>query len=251
MTESLAQVARAVVKCRRCPRLVRFRETVPPRKAFISEAYWRRPVAGFGDPDAGLVVIGLAPAAHGGNRTGRVFTGDKSGRFLVRALFEAGCASQPTSESKDDGLVYNGCYVTAAVKCAPPHDKPNAEEFENCSSWLDSELRLLTKAEAVVALGRAAFEAYLRYAGARGEPTRGMGFAHGRRYAFGGLPALYASYHPSPRNTNTGKLTRAMLVALLKRASREASSPSKREARSSSGQGYSGPTANQGAGEKR
>jgi uracil-DNA glycosylase len=200
---------------------VRYRETVPPRRTFASQDYWRRPVPGFGDPEARLVVIGLAPAAHGGNRTGRVFTGDESGRFLVAALHEAGFANQPVSESKDDGLVYTGCYVTAAVKCVPPHDRPTAEEFENCSSWLDSELRLLERAKAVLALGRAAFEAYLDYAESRGAATKGLAFEHGKRYSLGGLPALYASYHPSPRNTHTGKLTRKMMAALLKRIGRE------------------------------
>jgi uracil-DNA glycosylase len=218
---TLSDVAEKVVECGRCPRLVWYRETVPPRRTFASQDYWRRPVPGFGDPEARLVVIGLAPAAHGGNRTGRVFTGDESGRFLVAALHEAGYANQPVSESKDDGLVYTGCYVTAAVKCVPPHDKPTAEEFENCSSWLDSELRLLERAKAVLALGRAAFEAYLDYAARRGAATTGLAFKHGKRYSLVGLPALYASYHPSPRNTHTGKLTRKMMAALLKRIGRE------------------------------
>ncbi|MGH9920032.1 MAG: uracil-DNA glycosylase [Nitrososphaerales archaeon] len=224
LSTTLAELTEAVVQCRRCPRLVRYRETVPPRKSFKSEKYWRRPVPGFGDPDASLVVIGLAPAAHGGNRTGRVFTGDESGRFLVRALYEAGFANQPVSEARDDGLVYTDCYVTAAVKCVPPQDKPTAEEFENCSAWLDSELRLLTNARAIVALGRGAFDAYLGYAASRGRMTRGMRFSHGGKYILEGLPTLYASYHPSPRNTHTGKLTRRMLVLLLKRVRREKAS---------------------------
>ncbi len=209
--------------CRRCPRLVRYRETVPPRKSFRSERYWRRPVPGFGDPNASLVVIGLAPAAHGGNRTGRVFTGDESGRFLVAALYEAGYANKPVSESRDDGLVYTDCYVTAAVKCVPPQNKPTAKEFENCSAYLDSELRLLHNARSVVALGRAAFEAYVDYAASRGARTARAEFAHGRRYRFAGLPTLYASYHPSPRNTYTGKLTKKMFMSLLQkvRADRE------------------------------
>jgi len=219
--ETLVELTDTIVQCRRCPRLVRYRETVPPRKRFGSERYWRRPVPGFGDPEASLVVIGLAPAAHGGNRTGRVFTGDESGRFLVRALYEAGYANQPTSEARDDGLVYTDCYVTAAVKCAPPHDRPTAEEFENCGSWLDSELRLLTKAKAVVALGKGAFDAYLSYANSHGAITKGLRFSHGKKYALGRLPTLYASYHPSPRNTHTGKLTMKMLLALLARIKRD------------------------------
>jgi uracil-DNA glycosylase len=163
----------------------------------------------------------LAPAAHGGNRTGRVFTGDESGRFLVRALCEAGYANQPTSEARDDGLVYIDCYVTAAVKCAPPRDKPTAQEFENCAGWLDSELRLLTKARAVVALGKGAFDAYLSYANSHGAITKGLRFSHGKKYALARLPALYASYHPSPRNTHTGKLTMKMLLVLLARIKRD------------------------------
>lgn len=218
---TLSDVAEKVIECRRCPRLVRYRETVPPRRSFAAQDYWRRPVPGFGDPEATLVLIGLAPAAHGGNRTGRVFTGDESGRFLVAALHEGGYANRPFSESRGDGLVYTGCYVTAAVKCVPPHDKPTAKEFDNCSSWLESELRLLGKAKAVLALGRAAFEAYLDYAASRGAATKGLAFKHGKRYSLGGLPALYASYHPSPRNTHTGKLTRKMLVSLLNRIGRD------------------------------
>jgi uracil-DNA glycosylase family 4 len=217
----LADVAEAVVGCRRCPRLVEYRETVAPRKSFSSERYWRRPVPGFGAPDATLVIIGLAPAAHGGNRTGRVFTGDESGRFFVRALYETGYASQPASVSRDDGLVYTDCYLTPAVKCAPPHDKPTREEFKNCSDYLDAELRLLINARSVLTLGRAAFKAYLDYAAMRGAKTQGAEFAHGRRYRIHGVPTLYASYHPSPRNTYTGKLTMEMLVSLLRKIKRE------------------------------
>jgi uracil-DNA glycosylase len=219
---SLTEVAQTVVGCRHCPRLVAYRQAVPPRRSFESESYWRRPIPGFGDPEARLVVIGLAPAAHGGNRTGRVFTGDESGRFFVRALFEAGYANQPVSSARDDGLIYTDCYITAAVKCAPPGDKPTREEFEDCSVYLTSELRLLRKATVVMALGRAAFGAYLRYAAAtRGAVTKGLEFAHGRRYELDGLPTLYASYHPSPRNTYTGKLTMEMLVSLLERIGRD------------------------------
>jgi uracil-DNA glycosylase len=223
--ESLAEVAAAVVECRRCPRLVRYRETVPVRRSFESERYWRRPIPGFGDPQASLVVVGLAPAAHGGNRTGRVFTGDESGRFLVGALHEAGYANQPSSESRGDGLVYTGCYVTAAVRCAPPQNRPTPKEFENCSVYLDSELRLLPNARSVLALGRGAFDAYLGYARRRGVSAKGMEFVHGRRYELAGLPTLYASYHPSPRNTYTGKLTKGMLLSLLRRIRRDKESP--------------------------
>lgn len=215
MFRSLNGVRKGVVECRSCPRLVRFRETVPPKAAFRGERYWRRPVPGFGDPDPQLVIVGLAPAAHGGNRTGRVFTGDGSGRFLVKALYSAGFANQQVSESKDDGLVYEGCYVTAAVKCAPPGDRPTKQEFDNCSGYLDAELNLLKGARAVLALGSMAFRAVLDSERRRGADASGMRFVHGASYPLPGGRRLYASYHPSPRNTNTGKLTEEMLVGLM------------------------------------
>ncbi len=163
------------------------------------------------------MIIGLAPARTGALRTGRIFTGDASSRFLVSALYEAGFANQPVSESKDDGLAYTDCYVTAAVKCAPPGDKPTEAEFSNCSVYLDAEIALMKNLKVVLALGSLAFGAYLAYLGRRGVPTRGLVFGHGRAFALGESPTLYASYHPSPRNTNTGKLTRRMLVLLLRR----------------------------------
>ena len=212
---------RKVTSCRLCPRLVGFREGVAPRASYASQSYWRRPVPGFGDLGGRLLIIGLAPASHGGNRTGRVFTGDPSGRFLVKALFEAGFANQPFSEAKDDGLVYSDCYVTAAVKCAPPGDRPTRDEFENCSAYLDAEIALMKNLRAVLALGSMAFGAYLEHIEKRGTPVKGARFAHGARYVFKGLPDLYASYHPSPRNTNTGKLTSRMLVDVLKDVSED------------------------------
>jgi uracil-DNA glycosylase family 4 len=226
---SLDEVRADIVECRLCPRLVKYREGLPPRPSFKGQEYWRRPVPGFGDPEATLVIIGLAPAAHGGNRTGRVFTGDGSGRFLVGALYEAGYASQPTSESREDGLIYQGCYISAAVRCAPPGDRPIPSEFENCSRYMDAELRLLPHARSVLALGKAAFDAYLHHARRCGADTRGARFVHGSRHDFVGLPSLYPSYHPSPRNTNTGKLTRGMFLALLKRVREETDSPAHRQ----------------------
>jgi len=212
---SLVGVRRAVVACRRCPRLVRFRETARPRAAFKGEKYWRRPVPGFGDSRAELVVVGLAPAAQGGNRTGRVFTGDNSGRFLVRALYNAGFANQPMSESRDDGLVYDNCYVTAAVKCAPPGDRPSGDEFEKCAPYLDAELRLLARAKVVLALGDMAFRAVVAHERRMGNPLPRARFVHAASYPLSGGGVLRASYHPSPRNTNTGKLTESMLTGLL------------------------------------
>ena len=218
---SISGIAASVVVCRRCPRLVKYREGVKPRASFMTEEYWRRPVPGFGDPDAELVVVGLAPAAHGGNRTGRVFTGDASGRFLVRALFQAGFASQPVSESKKDGLVYRNCYVTAAVKCAPPGDRPSNREFENCIPYLDAELELLERARIVLALGNLAMKAVLGIEERRGFSVRGIRFVHGAHYPISGGRLLVACYHPSPRNTNTGKLTQEMLTGLLRNIEQE------------------------------
>jgi uracil-DNA glycosylase family 4 len=212
---------RAVVSCRLCPRLVAYREGVSPRASFASQQYWRKPVPGFGDLNGRLLVLGLAPALHGGNRTGRVFTGDSSGRFLVRALHEAGFANKPISESLDDGLVYSDCYVTAAVKCVPPGDRPAKEEFENCSNYLEEEISMMSNLRAVLTLGALSFGAYLRYLDRAGIGTKGMRFSHGKVFRFITRPALYASYHPSPRNTNTGKLTPKMLVGVLRRIRRE------------------------------
>lgn len=212
-----------IVSCRRCPRLVKYRESIEPRAAFAGQRYWRKPVPGFGDIDGRLLVLGLAPAQHGGARTGRIWTGDASSAFLVRALYETGFANQPRSESADDGLVYRGCYLTAAVKCAPPGDKPTAEEFANCSPFLDREIALMKNLEAVLALGSMAFHAYISHLARSGADARGVKFVHGGVHRFAGMPALYASYHPSPRNTNTGKLSQGMLVGVLRKIRKDLS----------------------------
>ena len=218
---SIAELRSDIVSCRKCPRLVKFRETVPTRAAFLGQDYWRKPVPGFGDGRARIVVVGLAPAAHGGNRTGRVFTGDASAKFLVRSLHDAGLASKPTSLSIDDGLVLTDCYMTAAVKCVPPRDRPTPEEFRSCSAYLEAELELLSRAEVIVALGQLAFRSILSWAASKGAETSGTRFEHGREYRFEGLPAVYACYHPSPRNTYTGKLTRRMMTRLFVRVNNE------------------------------
>ncbi len=218
---SPSALVRTVVACRRCPRLVAYREGVSPRASFATQNYWRKPVPGFGDLDGRLLVLGLAPALHGGNRTGRIFTGDSSSRFLVRALYDSGFANKPVSESKDDGLVYDDCYVTAVVKCVPPGDKPAKEEFENCSVYLDAEISLMRNLNAVLALGSLSFKAYLEHLGRNGVDVKGMKFSHGEVLKFRARPALYTSYHPSPRNTNTGKLTPKMLVGVLRKIRRE------------------------------
>ncbi len=219
--DSLAALRGEIVACRRCPRLVRYREEVAAvrKREFRDETYWGKPVPGFGDPAARLVAVGLAPAAHGSNRTGRVFTGDRSAAFLVRAFHAAGFANQPTSTQRADGLRYTDLYLTAAVRCAPPGNRPSPEESARCLPYLDRELRLLPRARAILALGGFAWDAMMQAAPtAYGtEPVR-VPFAHGAVAVIGpGRPLLWASYHPSPQNTNTGKLTFPMLVELLTR----------------------------------
>lgn len=198
-----------------------FRETVPARAAFKFQEYWRRPLAGFGDPEAWLMVLGLAPAAHGGNRTGRVFTGDSSAKFLMHTLHRTGFANQPDSLSKDDGLRLSGCYITAAVRCVPPDNRPTPQEFRNCAQFFEREIELLTNIRAVVALGHLAFKAYLDFGRRKGQPSKAIAFAHGVRVEMENLPWLYGSYHPSPRNTYTGRLTEDMLVDVLERARKD------------------------------
>lgn len=221
MTDSLAQVRDDVVGCRRCPRLVTYRERVARerKRAYRDEEYWGKAVPGFGDPAARLVAVGLAPAAHGSNRTGRMFTGDRSAAFLVQALHRAGYASQPTSERRGDGLSYRDLYLTAAVRCVPPDNRPQPSERAACQPFLERELRLLGNARAYLALGGFAWEATLATAArVYGVPAPTVPFAHGAAATFGaGRPVAYASYHPSPQNTNTGKLTPAMLLELLRR----------------------------------
>ncbi|HEV2491440.1 MAG TPA: uracil-DNA glycosylase [Terriglobia bacterium] len=211
-----------VIACRLCPRLVRYREKVAreKRRMYRDWEYWGKPIPSFGDPEAKLLILGLAPAAHGGNRTGRMFTGDRSGDFLYRALYEAGFANQPISRDRSDGLRLLDCYITAALRCCPPKNKPSPEELRRCQPYLEAEFKLLTRVRAVLALGRIAFDTYLRlvYAGRTGREVPGMPprssfrFAHGASYALqAGLPRLFASYHPSQQNTQTGKLTPAMM----------------------------------------
>ncbi len=212
--DSLTALARDIVACRACARLRRHCEAVAARgkPEFRGWTYWGRPVPGFGDPEAALLVVGLAPAAHGGNRTGRMFTGDGSAAWLIRAMYRAGFANQPTSERRDDGLRLLGAYMTAPVRCAPPDNKPTRAEFARCRPFLRREIALLGRVRVYLALGRVAFDACRELLGAHGADVRGLRFAHGAVYELGpALPALIASYHPSRQNTNTGKLTEAML----------------------------------------
>jgi uracil-DNA glycosylase family 4 len=217
----LLKVRNEVVDCRRCPRLVEYREEVArkKRKEFLNWEYWGRPIPGFGDPNASLLIVGLAPAAHGGNRTGRVFTGDRSGDFLYKALFKVGIANQPTSRSTDDGLALNGAYVTAAVKCAPPDNKPTNEETYNCSAYLADEIGSLKDLRTILCLGQFAFNAVMRMIRNRYNLGKGSeAFAHGRVLRLGrGIPVIVCSYHTSPRNTQTGKLTERMFLSVLRK----------------------------------
>lgn len=209
------------MRCKLCPRLVAYRETVPVRASFKHETYWRKPIPGFGDPNGRILFIGLAPAAHGGNRTGRIFTGDESGRFLFQCLYDEGLSNQPTSISRDDDLQMHDCYLTATVKCAPPQNKPTPQECVNCSQYLENEFYLLQNVQAIVALGKYAFDAVKKYAAAKGVSVKGMEFSFGASYELGSLGRLYASYHPSPQNTYTKVLTEEMFRGLLQKVKKE------------------------------
>jgi len=252
---SLPFIQQSIVACERCPRLRAYcaRVAAEKKRAYREETYWGRPIPGFGDPAARLLIVGLAPAAHGGNRTGRVFTGDSSGDFLFRALHKAGYANQPTSVHVDDGLELTDAYVAAAVRCAPPDNKPTPAELARCLPWLAAELDELPNLRVVVALGRIAFDATLRLLRDRGLPASVRpSFGHGLVHRFAAdraeqgssgtaaldhrseqasrsaqafrsarLPALIASYHPSRQNTNTGRLTEAMFDAIFAAARRQ------------------------------
>jgi uracil-DNA glycosylase family 4 len=203
-----------ITACRRCPRLVAWREEVAreKRRAYRDEAYWGKPVPGFGDPDARVLIVGLAPGAHGANRTGRMFTGDSSGDFLYAALHRAGFASQPTSRGRDDGLTLTDAYISAACRCAPPGNKPAHDELAACRPFLAAEITLLRDVQVVVALGRIAFDAVLRVYAYQSQPILPQPlFAHNAVASLGdGLPLLVTSYHPSRQNTQIGRLTTEM-----------------------------------------
>jgi len=219
--DNLASLGERIAACRRCERLVAWREAAgadPPRR-FAGERYWARPVPGFGDPAARIVLVGLAPAAHGANRTGRMFTGDRSGDWLYAALHRAGLANQAHSRDRDDGLALSGAYVTAVVRCAPPANRPRPAERDACLPFLVEELRLLTRARVLVALGGFGWDGALRAARALGHPPPRPRprFGHGAEAELGPY-ALLGCYHPSQQNTFTGRLTREMLDAVLARA---------------------------------
>lgn len=213
-----------IIECTRCPRLVLYREQVAreKRRAYRDWAYWGKPVPGFGDPKARVLVLGLAPGAHGSNRTGRPFTGDASGKFMYPVLYETGFASQPMTTDRNDGLILTNLYITAAVRCAPPDNKPLPQELANCAPYLDRELQGLKNLRVIVALGRIGFESYLNSLKRRRviAGRREYEFRHGAEYATPDGHVLLASYHPSNQNTQTGKLTREMFVTIFERARR-------------------------------
>jgi uracil-DNA glycosylase len=233
---ALTILQQKIIQCEKCSGLIHYCRQVAKekRRMYRDQEYWGKPVPSFGDPAAELLILGLAPGAHGANRTGRMFTGDRSGDFLFRALFEAGYASQPESLDRGDGLELRGCYITAALRCAPRKNKPTPAELRNCRPYLESELDLLHRVRAVLALGKIAFDTYLRLVSSGGRlhfdkpvfkggrpagkfpPLSTFHFAHGASYALpGGLPRLFASYHPSQQNTQTGKLTPPMMRKVL------------------------------------
>jgi uracil-DNA glycosylase family 4 len=223
VSRQLEILKREVIACERCPRLREYcaRIAAERRRAYRDQEYWGRPVPPFGDPRACLLVIGLAPAAHGGNRTGRMFTGDRSGDFLYRALYETGFASQPESVSRDDGMQLIGAYISAAVRCAPPDNKPTPGEFRNCRAYLEREIDLLKRLRVVVALGKLAFDSYLGILRDQGviRTRSAFVFGHDREHSIApGLPTLISSYHPSQQNTSTGRLTAQMLHDVFARA---------------------------------
>lgn len=227
---ALAELQGEIVACERCPRLLEHCRQVAAtkRRAYRDREYWGKPVPSFGDPDASLLLVGLAPGAHGANRTGRVFTGDSSGDFLFDALFQAGFASQPSASCRGDGLALRNCYIASAVRCAPPGNRPTTAEFRACSDYLARELQLLPRLRAVLALGQLALDAYLAVLRLQGVSLRKRDypFAHGAMYQ---LPessiALLCSYHPSRQNTQTGRLTKPMMLSVLRQAATAIAKP--------------------------
>jgi uracil-DNA glycosylase len=220
----LVQLNREVVACAKCPRLVTYRQMIAreKRRAYRDCEYWGKPVPGFGDPNARVLIMGLAPGAHGSNRTGRPFTGDASGNFMYPVLYETGFANQPTATSCGDGLELRDLYITAAARCAPPDNKPLPSELANCAPFLDREVEGLKRLKVVVALGKIGFDACLNFMRRRGllQSKAAYIFAHDAKYNLPDGKILLASYHPSNQNTQTGKLTKSMFLKIFKQAAR-------------------------------
>jgi len=222
MSSALVQLNQEIVACTRCPRLIGYCQKIgrEKRRAYLDWDYWARPVPGFGDPHARVLILGLAPGAHGSNRTGRPFTGDGSGYFMYPVLYKTGFASQPTATHRGDGLRLNDAYITAAVRCAPPQNKPTPKEIANCSVFLDREMAALKKVQVIVVLGRIGFDAYLNHVKRRGLPVSkaDIVFSHAAHYAMPDGRTLLCSYHPSQQNTQTGKLTERMFTEVFLKA---------------------------------
>ena len=204
-----------IIDCRKCERLVNYRNTREIPARYSVEEYWNKPITGYGDINGKILVIGLAPAFNGGNRTGRIFTGDRSSEFLISSLYEAGLTNIPTSENRNDGLEYNNMYITLALKCAPPDNKPLNQELRNCSGFMYQEIDQMKNVKAIVCLGKIAFDSVISYFKTKGINTKNMKFTHKKYYDISGI-RLYGSYHPSPRNVNTGLLTKNDFISLFR-----------------------------------
>ncbi len=221
MQEELEQLEQEIISCKKCPRLVEWREEVArvKRRAYLEWDYWGKPVPGFGDPLARLLILGLAPGAHGSNRTGRMFTGDGSGDFLFPALYRAGFSNQPDSKNRADGLQLHDCWLTASGRCAPPGNKPTLEELATCRPWLEREISLLPNLQGVVVLGKIALDSLLKLPQFSILPKKEITFGHGAFYnSHGDLPWILCSYHPSRQNTQTGRLTAEMFNLVWQQA---------------------------------
>jgi len=220
---SLTDLEHEIIGCRKCERLVAFREKIAlqKRKSFMDWNYWGKPVPGYGNPNARMMILGLAPAAHGGNRTGRVFTGDKSADFLFKCLYHVGLANQPNSDHRNDGLKLDG-YITPAIKCVPPGDKPTVEEKDNCEPFLADEFKLLSRLKVVLGLGKIGFDSCLKFV-RKTHPfkMKDYKFGHGVRYELPNGLTLFGAFHPSPRNVNTGRLSFEMMIHFLEKVKKE------------------------------
>ena len=217
---TLIKLNNSIIKCKQCERLVKFREKIAKekRKQYLDQIYWGKPITGYGDPNAKLLMIGLAPAAHGGNRTGRVFTGDKSADFLFKCLHKAGFSNQPISIDRNDGLKLNNLYLTTALKCVPPEDKPTSDELKTCFNFFKKEIQFLPKTNTIVTLGKIAFDACLNFYKQDYDIKRkDFVFKHAAQYLLPDNKILIGSYHPSPRNVNTGRIDIKKMVTLLKK----------------------------------
>ena len=220
MSIKFKNLNKTIVKCKKCPRLTKFIKKISTekRKQNNTETYWGKPVTGFGDHNAKLLILGLAPAAHGGTRTGRAFTGDKSGEFLFKCLYKAKIANQPLSENLKDGLKLNSTYITNILKCVPPGDKPLRDELNNCSNYFDSEVSNLKKLKIIITLGKVAFDSCLKFYKKKHNLNKKIYFKHGKSYILPNNIMLISSYHPSPRNVNTKLISLRMMTSLFKRA---------------------------------